>query len=147
MKYASIKALVLLLGSGGLIAACASGTDSLDFSTGAGGDTTSTVASGNGGNGGSGNGGNGSTVGNGGSTGVGNPSSSAVTTTATTGGSQTDGGACIAKCYADYDCQNSCPVAQTGINCCDTATNLCYVDSNSVCPMPQNDGGVVTPPY
>jgi hypothetical protein len=137
VKYASIKVLVLLLGSGGLIAACASGSDSLDFSTGAGSGATVTSGSGNGGNGGE----NSSATGNGGN---GGSNSAAVTT----GSSQPDAGdVCVPKCTADSDCQNSCPVAQTGINCCDAATGFCYVDPKSICPAPQPDGGVITPPY
>lgn len=133
MKYASIKALVLVLAPGGLIAACASGTDTIDFSSGSGGGTT--VAS-TGVTSGGGNGGNGGNGGAGGGTG------------GSTGSSLVDAGpTCIPMCNADSDCQNSCPVAQTGINCCDTATGLCYVASTPICPAPPNDGGVVMPPY
>jgi hypothetical protein len=137
VNYASIKVLVLVLATGGLIAACASGTDSVDFSTGsAGGGTASGGGSnsGNGGSGGNGSGGNGS---------GGAGSSVTVTSGATTG----SGSTCIPTCNADSDCQNSCPVAQTGINCCDTQTGLCYVASTSICPVPPTDGGTVMPPY
>lgn len=132
MKYASIKVLVLVLASGGSIAACASGTDSLDFDSGAGGGVTSTgttpgVTSG-GGNGG--NGGAGSDA-----------------TSSSSGGSTVDAGSCVPQCSADTDCQVTCPAAQTGINCCDTATGTCYVAATPICPMPQPDGGTVTPPY
>ena len=143
MNYASIKVLVLVLASGGLIAACASGTDSVDFSSGSGGGATvSGSGGGNGGSGGSGNGGNGGNgSGNGGS-----GSTVASTGTFPTGGADA-GPSCIPTCNTDSDCQNSCPVAQTGINCCDTQTGLCYVASTPVCPMPPTDGGTVMPPY
>jgi hypothetical protein len=131
VKYASIKALVLVLATGGLIAACASGTDSPDFSSGSGGGATVTSTGVTSGGGNGGNGGNGGSGGGG------------------TGGSPSvdAGPTCIPQCNADSDCQNSCPVAQTGINCCDTATGLCYVASTPICPAPPNDGGVVIPPY
>jgi hypothetical protein len=139
VNYASIKVLVLVLATGGLIAACASGTDSVDFSSGSGGGATVS------GSGGSGNGGNGGNSGSGnGGDGSGGSGSSVVST----GGSPSDAGpSCIPMCNADSDCQNSCPVAQTGINCCDTQTGLCYVASTPVCPMPPTDGGPVMPPY
>lgn len=135
MKYASIKVLVLVLASGGSIAACASGSDSPDFSSGSGGGVTSTTGTGltsGGGNGG-----------NGGAGGSGGDSASASTSSSTVDA----GPSCVPQCNTDLDCQNSCPVAQTGINCCDTATNFCYVASTPICPMPQTDGGTVMPPY
>jgi hypothetical protein len=134
VKYASIKVLVLVLASGGSIAACASGTDSIDFDSGAGGGVTAagTGATSGGGNGGNGGAGGDSTGGTGGSSGSSNADA---------------GPTCIPQCNIDADCQNSCPVAQTGINCCDTATGLCYVASTPICPMPQTDGGTVMPPY
>ena len=133
MKYASLKVIALVFATGSLIAACANGSDSPDFGSGGASATTSTS----------------DTTGGGGTI----PTTTATTTsgasgTGGTGGSTpTDGGAaCLPKCNTDSDCQNSCPATQTGANCCDTQTNLCYVASTSICPVP-DDGGVVMPPY
>ena len=135
MKYASIKVLVLALASGGSIAACASGSDSPDFSGGGVGGSATTATTGTGSViSGGGNGGNGGSV--------------ATSTSVSSGSSNVDAGpSCIPQCSTDSDCQNSCPVAQTGNNCCDTATGLCYVSSTPICPQPVPDGGTVMPPY
>ena len=123
MTYASLKVTLLVLATGGLIAACASGTDTTEFSSGAsagGGPAMSTT---------SGDPDTGVTTGaggNGGAAGV-----TAGVTTATTGG-----GDCVPKCSADLDCQNSCPATQTGINCCDAPSGFCYVASTNTCPTP-----------
>lgn len=53
---------------------------------------------------------------------------------------------CVAKCTSDMDCQNSCPAAPAGVNCCDLSTGACYANSNSTCPKTQDDGGT-TPAY
>jgi hypothetical protein len=126
VKYASLKVLVLVLATGSLIAACASGNDTTDLGAG-GASGTSTSSS---------------------------PSDTSTTSVGSGGGgtgggtSLPDGGStCIPKCNADSDCQNSCPAAQTGSNCCDAATGLCYVASTSICPMPKPDGGTMMPPY
>jgi hypothetical protein len=130
VKYASLKVLVLVVATGSLIAACASGGDTTDFGAGgASGPSTSasppdtTATSGAGGSGGG----------------------AGVTTT--TGSGDPDGGVCVAKCTADSECQSSCPVAQTGINCCDAPSGLCYNASTAVCPAPKPDGGMMMPPY
>jgi hypothetical protein len=128
VKYASLKVLVLVLATGSLIAACASGNDTTDFGAGGASGTTTSSSPPDTGTTSVGTGGGGGATGSG---------------TSTSG----SGGTCIPKCFADYDCQNSCPAAQTGINCCDTATGLCYVASTSICPMPQTDGGTMMPPY
>jgi hypothetical protein len=131
VKYASLKVLVLVVATGSLIAACATGADTTDFGAGgASGPSTSasppdTTATGAGGSGGGAAGG----------------------TTTTGSGNPDGGGACIPKCNADIDCQNSCPAAQTGINCCDAPSGLCYNASTSICPAPKPDGGTMMPPY
>lgn len=133
MKYASLKVLVLVVATGSLIAACATGADTNDFGAGgASGPSTSasppdtTATSGFGGSGGGAAGG---------------------TTTTTGSGMPDGGGACVPKCNVDLDCQNSCPVAQTGINCCDAPSGLCYNASTAICPAPKPDGGTMMPPY
>ena len=131
MKYASLKVLVLVLATGGLIAACASGTDT-DIAFGAGGSSPSTSSDAPDTTSGSGFGGSGGAV--------------AAGTTTVTG--DPDGGAtCVPKCNIDSDCQNSCPAAQTGINCCDAPSGFCYVASTAICPAPKPDGGTMMPPY
>ncbi len=131
MKYASLKVLVLVLATGGLIAACASGNES-DEAGGFATDTTAT-SSGSGGSGGSGGAlsGGGTTAGN----------------TTTGSGDPDGGGVCIPMCNVDSDCQNSCPATQTGINCCDAPSHFCYVASTAICPAPKPDGGTMNPPY
>jgi hypothetical protein len=135
VKYASLKVLVLVLATGGLIAACASGNDTVDFGTGGSSPSTSSdppdTTSAGGGFGGSGGEA---------------PTTSGVTTT-TGSGDPDGGGVCVPKCNIDSDCQNSCPVAQTGINCCDAPSGFCYVASTSICPAPKPDGGTMNPPY
>ena len=49
-------------------------------------------------------------------------------------------GQCVSSCTSDLDCQNSCPDVPNGINCCDTATGICYANASSTCPAPY-DGG------
>ncbi|MEP7126418.1 MAG: hypothetical protein ABJE95_36140 [Byssovorax sp.] len=134
MKYAIAKVLVLVVATGSLIAACATGSDTTDF--GAGGAS------------GPGTSGNPDTTATSGAGGTGGVASGDMTTTATTGSGAPDGGgACIPKCNADIDCQNSCPAAQTGINCCDAPSGLCYNASTATCPAPKPDGGMMMPPY
>jgi hypothetical protein len=132
VKYASLKVLVLVVATGSLIAACATGADTTDFGAGgASGPSTSasppdtTVTTGVGGSGGGG----------------------AGVTTTTGSGDPDGGGVCVPKCSADSDCQSSCPAAQTGINCCDAPSGLCYNASTATCPAPKPDGGPVNPPY
>jgi hypothetical protein len=134
VKYASLKVLALVLATGGLIAACASGTETTPFDTGGSAATSGTPDT---------------TTGSGGTGGVSAGSNTTgSTTTATTGSGQPDGGGvCVPKCNADSDCQNSCPAAQTGINCCDAPSGFCYVASQSICPAPKPDGGTTMPPY
>jgi hypothetical protein len=136
VNYASIKVLVLVLATGGLIAACASGSDSPEFSSGGGGVPSGgdTLTGGGTLTGATSGGGNAGTTGS---------ASASTSTGASTGGGTT----CIPKCTADSDCQNSCPATQTGSNCCDADTGLCYVASTPMCPAPPTDGGVVMPPY
>jgi hypothetical protein len=134
VKYASLKVLALVLATGGLIAACATGTDTTPFDTGGSAATSGAPDTG-------------PTTGAGGSGGT-NASSGTDATAGSTGSGQPDGGGvCIPKCNADSDCQNSCPAAQTGINCCDAPSGFCYVASQSICPAPKPDGGTMMPPY
>ena len=54
-------------------------------------------------------------------------------------GKANDGGGsqCTSQCTSDQDCQNSCPdPGQGGLNCCDSQTGICYVESSSTCPSP-----------
>lgn len=55
-----------------------------------------------------------------------------------------DGGGqvCVPSCTLDTDCQNSCAPPSSGIYCCDIATSLCYVSSDSTCPVPKDGGGI-----
>jgi len=53
---------------------------------------------------------------------------------------------CVAKCTSDLECENSCPAAPAGVNCCDVSTGACYANSNSSCPKTSDDGGT-TPAY
>jgi hypothetical protein len=50
------------------------------------------------------------------------------------------GGQCVPSCTSDLDCQNSCPNVPNGINCCDTATGICYANAASSCPVPVDAG-------
>jgi pectate lyase len=124
VKYASLKVTLLVLATGGLIAACASGTDTTGFTAAAGGGEGGTAST-------SGTPDTATTGGVGGSGGIA-ATTGATTAAATTGG----GGTCVPKCTADSDCQNSCPATQTGINCCDAPSGFCYVASTAMCPMP-----------
>lgn len=45
-------------------------------------------------------------------------------------------GQCVTNCTSDMDCQNSCPTVPSGVNCCDTATGVCYAFSSTSCPAP-----------
>ena len=59
------------------------------------------------------------------------------------GGTKTDSGQttqCVPSCTSDTDCQNSCPSVPNGINCCDTATGICYANASSSCPVPVDAG-------
>ena len=59
------------------------------------------------------------------------------------GGTKTDSGQttqCVPSCTSDTDCQNSCPSVPNGINCCDTATGICYANASSTCPVPVDAG-------
>ncbi len=49
-------------------------------------------------------------------------------------------GQCVTNCTSDTDCQNSCPNVPNGINCCDTATGVCYANASSTCPVPIDAG-------
>ncbi len=60
------------------------------------------------------------------------------------GGTKTDSGStqqqCVSQCTSDTDCQNSCAPVPNGINCCDTATGICYANASSTCPVPVDAG-------
>ena len=134
MKYASLKVTLLVLATGSVIAACASGTETTDFGTGGVSATSATsgqpdtsATTGAGGNGGGAGTTSGVTTGNGGAGGA--------------------GGECIPKCNADLDCQNSCPATQTGINCCDAPSGFCYVASTNQCPVPNPATTTGSGPY
>ena len=133
MKYGSLKVLLLVLATGGLIAACASGTDTTDFGTGGSAATSNSS-------------GQPDTSSTGGAGGTGGVASTTTTVASTTTGATTStgGDACVPKCNADLDCQNSCPATQTGINCCDAPSGFCYVASTAMCPMPNPAGSTTT---
>jgi hypothetical protein len=61
------------------------------------------------------------------------------------GGSDTGsgGGKCVSHCATDHDCQSSCPPApNNGINCCDTASGVCFGSTAQTCaPAGGGDGG------
>jgi hypothetical protein len=48
---------------------------------------------------------------------------------------------CVSKCATDNDCQTSCPNVDGGINCCDTATGVCFASQTATCPAPKPDSG------
>ena len=48
---------------------------------------------------------------------------------------------CVSSCTTNAECQNSCPSADGGINCCDTQSNVCYTSATATCPAPPPDGG------
>jgi hypothetical protein len=54
---------------------------------------------------------------------------------------------CVASCAADQDCQKSCPSVQNGVNCCDTATGVCFSSQTQQCPVPPQDSGSPPPVY
>jgi hypothetical protein len=51
-------------------------------------------------------------------------------------------GQCIQNCTSDQDCQNSCPLVPQGVNCCDTATGICYAYAQTSCPAPVPDASL-----
>jgi hypothetical protein len=46
------------------------------------------------------------------------------------------GGQCPSQCTSDQDCIDGCPNPQSGTNCCDTQTGICYVEPSQTCPSP-----------
>ena len=53
------------------------------------------------------------------------------------------GGACMANCTTDSECQNTCPMAPNGgTNCCDVGSGVCFASSSSTCPANGNDAGM-----
>lgn len=46
---------------------------------------------------------------------------------------------CVAKCKADSECANSCPVITSGVHCCDLKSGACYVNGSGVCPKPEEE--------
>ncbi|MBI4955720.1 MAG: hypothetical protein HY908_27115 [Myxococcales bacterium] len=58
-----------------------------------------------------------------------------------TGGAGGSGPECTVQCFADTDCQNTCPDAPVGSsNCCDEQTLHCYVSNMSTCPATSTGG-------
>jgi hypothetical protein len=54
------------------------------------------------------------------------------------------GGSCTSlKCTSDSECQSACGPVSGGIECCDTATQVCFPTSATACPVstPPSDGG------
>lgn len=41
------------------------------------------------------------------------------------------GKVCVSNCHNDSECQTSCPASPFGVNCCDTASGVCYASSSS----------------
>lgn len=60
-------------------------------------------------------------------------------------GKDSNGPTCVPQCSTDTECQNTCPIPQSGISCCDTQTSLCYVSSAQACPAPQDGGSQIDP--
>jgi hypothetical protein len=56
-------------------------------------------------------------------------------------GQDTAGQVCVSMCATDNDCQTSCPTPDSGIQCCDMSTGVCYVEAQ-MCQAPTNDGGL-----
>ena len=59
---------------------------------------------------------------------------------ADTGGTESAAG-CTPHCSTDNDCLSTCAPISTGNNCCDLATNSCYVSASACAPVTY-DGGV-----
>ncbi len=60
-------------------------------------------------------------------------------------GTPSNPGQCPSTCTYDSECQSACPLAPTGgQNCCDIATNSCFLSSSGDCTMGGGDpdGGV-----
>jgi hypothetical protein len=56
-------------------------------------------------------------------------------------------GQCVAQCNVDTDCQNSCPLLDGGVSCCDTASKTCFASGTPACPASVGDGGGPPPGY
>ncbi|HRI64900.1 MAG TPA: hypothetical protein PK156_11690 [Polyangium sp.] len=41
---------------------------------------------------------------------------------------------CSVPCASHTDCANNCSAPPFGVNCCDIATNICYVSGATTCP-------------
>src|SRR5690242_8699961 len=54
---------------------------------------------------------------------------------------------CVSSCTSDQDCANSCPAVANGVNCCDTATGVCFSSQTQQCPAPPVDSGTPPPAY
>ncbi|MDI3282612.1 hypothetical protein [Polyangium sp. 15x6] len=95
-----------------------------------------------------GDGGYGGEDGSGGSGGIGGAGGAGNTASSSSSSSTSGGGpVCVEDCFADADCQNSCPAApQGGANCCDVPTKSCYVVGSTSCPTGQGGTGG-TPMY
>lgn len=48
-------------------------------------------------------------------------------------GRETGPKVCVSNCLDDTECQSSCPASPGGVNCCDTASGVCYASSSSSC--------------
>jgi hypothetical protein len=49
------------------------------------------------------------------------------------------------KCTSDTECQSACGTVSGGIECCDTATQVCFPTSSATCPASTggSDGGTM----
>jgi hypothetical protein len=64
-------------------------------------------------------------------------------TDGTTPPSDTGASCTSLKCTSDTECQSACGPVSGGIECCDTATQVCFPTSATACPVstPPSDGG------
>jgi hypothetical protein len=54
---------------------------------------------------------------------------------------------CVSSCTQDSECQNSCPALDTGIQCCDAATSVCFASAAAACPVPPPNDPDPPPAY
>lgn len=56
-------------------------------------------------------------------------------------GQDSAGQVCVSMCMTDNDCQTSCPTPDSGIQCCDLQSGVCYVEAQ-MCQSQTSDGGL-----
>ena len=122
MNRASLLIPFLLVGTGSLFLACASGDTGFG---GAGGESI-----------------NGPSV----AQSTANVTAAVTNASATVTASVTTGGeGCIGSCGINADCANTCPAVQADqANCCDTGTHICYVAESAMCPLPATTTGATS---